>query len=93
MRASALSPLPIRELLEAAVLSAGSTRRTGFVATQAFVTACMEGPRRHPGWDAERLLNRPTQATLIESKCRGTSRFKERKMAEPVTLEVFSDYV
>ena len=29
----------------------------------------------------------------IELKCRDTSRFKERTMAEPITLEVFSDYV
>jgi len=30
---------------------------------------------------------------LIELKCHDAPRFKERKMAEPITLEVFSDYV
>jgi len=30
---------------------------------------------------------------LDRIRCHDTSRFKEWKMAEPITLEVFSDYV
>jgi hypothetical protein len=30
---------------------------------------------------------------LVEWTCHDLSRFKERRMAEPITLEVFSDYV